>query len=414
MNIKLVLRSTHFLFYLGTLSLSKGASTSSARLVILRSLRKCEQLILLCMLALLLAGCSSSPATPASTYVPASPTVAASVASVDVPTQAISTAPYWPTQDWRVSTPEAQGMDPHKLAQMLVSVKQQHLGLHSLLVIRNGTIVSETYFLANQPSIRHELYSVTKSFVSTLVGIALDKGFIKRLDQRILDFFPGRSFANLDAQKQAMTLEDVLTMRSGLDWQEGDPAYMALYRSPDWVSYMLDLPMVAPPGSQFNYCSGCTHLLSAILEQTTGMNPRLFAEQNLFKPLGISKLTWETDSKGIPIGGWGLQLSSRDMAKLGYLFLHNGLWDGQQVVSAQWVQAATQKHTTTDGDLGYGYQWWTVPSLAGYAALGRYGQTIFVAPAENLVVVATAQMENHDPIFKLIKDYILPAVQEQH
>jgi CubicO group peptidase (beta-lactamase class C family) len=302
-------------------------------------------------------------------------------------------------------------MDSQKLAQMLDAIEQQHLGFHSLLIVRHGYLVSETYFGSYQQDTRHPLYSCTKSFVSTLIGIALEQGHIAGTDQRVLDFFPGYTFANLDEPKKAMTLEDLLTMRSGLDWQEGDPAYRAMYQSPDWVQFMLDKPMAQSPGSQFNYCSGCSHLLSAVLQQTTGMNPRDFAEQYLFQPLGISNIEWDTDAAGIPIGGWGLQMTPRDMAKLGYLYLRNGQWDGQQVISAGWVENATRKHTETDGDLGYGYQWWTHPSLAGYTALGRYGQTIFVIPEADLVIVTTAELDNHDEIFRLIEQYILPAVQ---
>ena len=201
-------------------------------------------------------------------------------------------------------------------------------------------------------------------------------------------------------------------MRSGLDWQEGDPAYRAMYQSPDWVKFVLDAPMASPPGSRFNYCSGCSHLLSAILQQTTGMHTRDFAEQYLFKPLGLSNVMWETDAAGIPIGGWGLQLTPRDMAKLGYLYLRHGQWDGQQIISARWVETATQKHTDTDGGLGYGYQWWTYPSLGAYAALGRYGQMIFVIPEADLVVVTTAELDGHTELFRLIEQYILPAVKK--
>ncbi len=142
------------------------------------------------------------------------------------------------------------------------------------------------------------------------------------------------------------------------------------------------------------------------------MSTRDFAERNLLKPLGISNFQWETDSKGTPIGGWGLQITPRDMAKLGYLYLRDGQWEGQQIVSAGWVEKATQTHTPADGVLGYGYQWWTNPSLGANTALGLYGQTIFVVPGSDLVIVTTAEMENHDEIFKLIEQYILPAVQE--
>ena len=359
--------------------------------------RKAQFVALLCIFNVILAGCSGSPATA----IPS-----------NVPTQVSATGAYWPTEAWRTSTPEEQGMDPQRLAKMLTTIQQQHLNLHSLLIIRNGYLISETYFGVYQQDTRHELYSCTKSFVSTLIGIAMDKGYIDRTDRRIVDFFPEHAFANLDEQKEAMTLEDLLTMRSGLDWQEGDPVYGAMYRSPDWVQFVLDKPMAQSPGSQFNYCSGCSHVLSAILQQTTGMNPRDFAEQHLFQPLGISNIQWDTDATGIPIGGWGLQITPRDMAKLGYLYLREGQWDGQQIISAKWVENATQKHTETDGALGYGYQWWTHPSLAGYMAMGRYGQTIFVIPEANLVIVTTAQMDNHDEIFQLIEQYILPAAQQ--
>jgi CubicO group peptidase (beta-lactamase class C family) len=342
---------------------------------------------LLCLLVVIVAGCSSPAATA-----PASPI-------------------HSPSEAWQTSTPEKQGMDSQRLAQMLTTIQERDLNLHSLLIVRNGYLVSETYFGEYQQDTRHELFSCTKSFVSTLIGIAIDKGYIDRTDQRVVDFFPKHTFANLDEQKESMTLEDLLTMRTGLDWQEGDPAYRALYQSPDWVQFMLDKPMAQPPGSQFNYCSGCSHILSAILQQATGMDPRDFADQYLFQPLGISNMQWDTNADGIPIGGWGIQMTPRDMAKLGYLYLQHGQWNGQQIVSAQWVETATQTHTETDGSLGYGYQWWTYPSMNAYTATGRYGQTIFVIPEADLVIVTTAQMENFDAIFQLIEEYIIPAVQ---
>jgi CubicO group peptidase (beta-lactamase class C family) len=302
-------------------------------------------------------------------------------------------------------------MDSEKLNQMLADVRQQNLQLHSLLVIRNGYLVSETYFGRYGQDTPHELYSCTKSVVATLIGIAIDQGSIDGTDHRIVDFFSEHKFAHLDTQKQNMTLEDVLTMQAGLDWQEGNPAYRDLYQSPDWLKFMLDKPMTEPAGSRFNYCSGCSHVLSAVLEQTTGMNPSDYAQQHLFTPLGISNVQWDTDAAGIPIGGWGLHLTPRDMAKLGLLYLRNGQWEGRQIVSAAWVENATRKHTGTDGDLGYGYQWWTYPSLSAYTALGREGQTIFVIPEADVIVVTTAGMDNHDEIFRLIEQYIVPAVQ---
>jgi CubicO group peptidase (beta-lactamase class C family) len=302
-------------------------------------------------------------------------------------------------------------MDAAKLAQMLDAVRVQELRLFSLLVIRHGYIVSETYFGPYDQQTARELYSCTKSFVGTLVGIAVDRGYIESVGQPVADFFPGRVFGNDSPEKAAMTLENLLTMTSGLDWTEDDAAYAEMYRSDDWVRCVLDKPLADRPGTRFNYCSGCSHVLSAIVQETTWMNTRDFAQQVLFDPLGIKDPAWSTDASGVPIGGWGLQLAPRDMAKLGFLYLHNGRWDGRQVVSEAWVKAATQKHVATDGSLGYGYQWWTYPRWGAYAALGRYGQTIFVIPDLNLIVVTTAALEGHDPIFDLIDQYIVPAVE---
>jgi len=353
-------------------------------------------LLLLCILAVIPSGCQGqlSMGMPSATPQPA----------LD--------APAWPTAGWRTSSPAEQGMDAAKLSEMLEAVKSQNLNLHSLLVIRNGAIVSENYFGSNDPNTRHELYSCTKSFIATLVGMAIDKGAISGIGQPVVGFFPNRTFKNANALKSSMTLEHLLTMTSGLDWLEGDPTYQAMYMSRDWVGYVMDISMRSLPGGAFNYCSGCSHVLSAIIQASTRMNTRDFAEKELFRPLGITNVRWDADAQGLPIGGWGLQITPRDMAKLGYLYLHDGIWDGQQIVSSAWVKAATEKHTPTDGPLGYGYQWWTYPQWGAYAALGRYGQMIFVVPDLNLIVVTTAAAGGHDAIFRLIDEYIVPAAQK--
>jgi CubicO group peptidase (beta-lactamase class C family) len=353
--------------------------------------RSTQFLALFCLLSVIVAGCSNSPAP---------------VAPADVS----ATSAYWPTEAWRASTPEAQGMDSQRLAGMVAEIRARKMRVHSLLVIRNGYLVSETYFEDFQPDTRHHLQSVTKSFISTLIGIAIDQGYLKGTDQRVVGLFPESAIANLDNRKQAMTLADLLTMRSGLNCQEGDIDYQAILRSPDGAKYMLDKPMIEAPGSRWNYCSGGYHVLSAIIQQTTGKNARDFAEQNLFKPLGISNVVWPTDKAGISTGGAGLQLTPRDMAKLGYLYLRGGQWAGQQIVSSEWVQAATQKYADVDEHFGYGYHWFTVSSMAGYASLGSYGQIILVIPESDLVIVTTANTE--ESIFELIEQYVLPSVQK--
>lgn len=320
---------------------------------------------------------------------------------------------YWPTQDWRTSTPEEQGMHTQPLSDMLSEIDKKDLDLHSLLVIRHGFIVSETYYRTYHADTPHVLYSVTKSFTGTLIGIAIDQGRIDSVDHLVLDYFQDIDIREPDPRRETMKLEHLLTMTSGLGWQDEDPVFGEMYRSQDWVAYVLNKPMLEQPGSHFNYCSGCSHILSAVIQQATGKNTQEFATKFLFKPLGISSYRWEEDSKGIPIGGWGLSMTPRDMAKLGYLYLHKGEWDGQQIVSSQWIEKATQKYVDTDGELDYGYQWWINPRLGAYMALGRFGQTVYVLPEEDLIVVTTAgSMENHDEIFRLIETYILPAIQD--
>jgi CubicO group peptidase (beta-lactamase class C family) len=200
-------------------------------------------------------------------------------------------------------------------------------------------------------------------------------------------------------------------MTSGLDWPEGDPIYGQMVRSPDWVRFVLDRPMVEEPGKRFDYCSGCSHVLSAIVQETSGMSTLEFARTYFFKPLGISNVVWQSDPKGIVNGGWGLQLAPRDMAKLGYLYLNQGVWDGWQVVPADWVRTSVEKHVGTGEELDYGYQWWVYPALNAYTARGRGGQLIFVIPNLDMVVVFTANVSDDKVLFELIEDFIVPAAQ---
>lgn len=351
-----------------------------------------------------LAGCGGGVVSPTPQ---AEPTI--SPAPGSAPTKAVEI--YWPAKDWRVSTPAEQGMDPAGLEALKAEIRAKKLGLHSFLIIRNGYIVSEDYYAGHQPEKKHVLYSCTKSFVSTLVGIAIDQGKIAGVDQKILSLLSDQVFANPSAEKDRLTLDNVLTMTAGLAWVEADVTFQNLYMTTNWVKTILDLPMSGESGEQFSYCSGCSHILSAVVQKAVGLGLRDYADQALFKPLGITDLTWEADSQGIPIGGWGLYMTPRDMARLGYLFLRQGIWDNQVIVSRAWVQAATSAQVDTGGELRYGYQWWVIPESQAYAALGRYGQTIYVKPDADLIVVTTAQMDDHDEIFRLINEFVLPAIK---
>jgi CubicO group peptidase (beta-lactamase class C family) len=401
----------------------RGRKTTRLRLSFLAGLRHAAALITL----LLSAGCAIKPAGMA-TLPPAAAvetpisrvreTQSAVVTPAATPVVSVSALPatiapgtHWPGSDWTEASPESHSMDAALLDAMLEDVPARAPYLSSLLVIRGGDIVLEEYFGSSGPDTRNEIYSCTKSFIATLAGIAFDRGDLTSLDQKVLDFFPGQIFANQDSAKADMTVEDLLTMTAGLDWTEGDTAYRKLYYSEDWVQFMLDLPMLEQPGTRFNYCSGCSHLLSAILEEATGMDTLEFARQTLFDPIQIGEVGWLEDSQGIPLGGWGLQLTPRQMARLGYLYLRGGEWEGRQVVSRAWVEAAVAPHEKVEEKLDYGYQWWVRPSIDGYAALGLGGQMIAVIPGRDLVVVFTSRQGEAEPLFQMIEDYILPSVR---
>ncbi len=308
--------------------------------------------------------------------------------------EAASVGPPWPTKEWRTSAPEDQGMDSAALAK-LVDFGATH-GLESVLIVRRGTIVLEAYYAPFRAGVKHRVNSVTKSVIGTLVAIALKERRLDSPDQRVVDFFADRTIANVDERKTAITIQNLLDMTSGLSWTEpldqGQPqSLVAMERSPDWVQFVLDQPMAAGPGTKFNYSSGNTHLLSAILAKATGESALDYARQRLFGPLGISNVFWRRDPQGNPIGGYGLFLQPRDMAKLGYLYLHNGVWDGTQIVPPEWIDRV--RHATIPmgiANLRYANLFWVDSGRDAYFANGFHGQRIFVMPTQDIVAVVTA------------------------
>jgi CubicO group peptidase (beta-lactamase class C family) len=321
----------------------------------------------------------------------------------------------WPTKDWSTSTPAEQGMDQAMLEKMLVHIDETSLDMHGLLVIRHGSIVLEKYYAGHDRNEQHQIYSVTKSVTSTLYGIAVNQGKLKGVDIPVKDFFPLDTYDNPDPRKEMMTMENLLTMSSGLDWVQGEPSRMRMQMSDDWVKYVLSLPQVAQPGKVFTYSDGCSQVILQVVEKAVGKDVVEFAKENLFQPLGIRDFTWERNSKGEAIAAWGLSLTGRDMAKLGYLFLHNGEWDGKQVISRAWVEKATGNRMKTGDNfknLGYGYQWWIYPTHHVYLAIGYDCQTIFVLPDLDMVVVTTGSITEPDLLFQLIDNYIIPAASK--
>ncbi len=333
--------------------------------------------------------------------------------------------PAYPQDHWATATPEEEGLD----SKVLAEGANQSPWVHSMLVVRHGKLVFERYNTdyqaeissvyhvlrdrlatpgPNRPDEPHHLWSVTKSFVATLVGIAVDEGAIGSVHDAVLPYFPDYAGAT-GAGKADMTVEDVLQMSSGLT-QDDSYSNVLMLLEGDAALNVLSRPMAAAPGAVFNYSSGNSQVLAGLLTRATGRTPAAYAEEKLFAPLGISRWSWGTDDSGVNVGGFTLYVTPRDMAKLGQLYLQQGVWNGRQVVSAAWVKAATETCSAAS-DREYCYQWWRFGDQ-GFQAIGHDGQKIYVLPAEDIVVVFTSQMEPYDVLDTIVTRYVLPAVRE--
>ena len=309
---------------------------------------------------------------------------------------------------WTTITPELVRMNSDVLDDMIRDVENNDYNIDSILVIRNGFIVTEWYEDSFNKSSLCDVYSVSKSVTSALIGIAIDKGYIEGINELVLDFFPEKNISNLDAYKESMTIEHLLTLTTGLDWDEGLDNFNNWYASEDHVQFVLDRPMIHAPGLVWNYNTGASHLLTAILERTTNMSTIDFADKYLFGPLSIKDAFYIVDPQGVAYGGNGLMIKPRDMAKIGYLFLKNGMWEGKRIISSSWVSSSTTAIITLTPNIGYGYQWWIYPNEECYQALGAGGSQISVLYKKELIVVFTGWFSNEGVY--LIDSYILPAI----
>jgi len=312
----------------------------------------------------------------------------------------------WPTEQWSTSTPEEQGIDSRVLVEALDLIREKGINIHSLLIVRNGVLVLDACFYPYDGRTPHDVASVTKSITSTLVGLAIRKGFLRDVQQPALDFFPEVEVRDREA-KSRITVENLLSMTSGLDcgYRPHEAELFEMFRNPDWARFVWDLPLRTSPGSEFAYCSGGMHLLSAIIARSTGAATLEFARRNLFDPLGIREAQWPADPQGVNHGWGDLQMHPRDMAKIGLLFLHRGRWGDRQILEAEWVERATSRFVGVRGGAeGYGYGWWLpgseFPGL--FEARGRGGQFIVVWPRLNLVAVLTGGGYNRDEPARLL------------
>ncbi|HXO69746.1 MAG TPA: serine hydrolase [Bradyrhizobium sp.] len=301
----------------------------------------------------------------------------------------------WPTAQWQTSTPEEQGMDSAALADLLDFGTT--ISLDSLLLARHGRIVLDAYYAPYAADIPHGINSSTKSVVGTLAAIAHRDGLLDSFDHPVLDFFPDRIVAMPDGGKNAITIQHLLDMTSGIDWKEppdGSPDSMIeMIRQPNWVKFVLDRPMAHAPGTVFNYNSGNTHLLSAIITRLTGMSTEDYAKAKLFGPLGISVWNWRRDPQGISSGGFGLSLLPRDMAKIGYLYLRGGRWEDKSLLPPAWIEKVSHAtlNTSFGPDVRYSNLFWVLPDKQIYMAVGYHCQVIMVLSRLDIVAVTTAR-----------------------
>jgi CubicO group peptidase (beta-lactamase class C family) len=305
--------------------------------------------------------------------------------------------------DWNESTPESQGVDSRDLAKLLEFVRTERTGIDSLLVIRRGQLILETYYHSYSRNKPHILNSVTKSFVSALIGIAIGEGYIASEQSKLTEWFPEIADDPRLASKSRIEIRHLLTMTSGIDWPQTQRvnASRDMDQSPNWVQFILARPMTSTPGAHSNYSNGDAHLLSAVIQRATGGTALQFASKRLFEPLGIATPRWMSDPQGVNIGSAAIFMTPRDMAKLGHLYLNKGAWLGKQIVPAEWVRKSLSRQTgigISAGVADYGYFWWLYPKLGMFEAWGGAGQRIGVFPDLDLVVAMTADIPDDTPV----------------
>ena len=338
---------------------------------------------------------------------------------------------YWPSEDWQAGEPALVGMRPELLSDLAMEIKTRFRSINAFIVVKSGYMVCERYCSGFGPDDKHLVASVTKSFISALIGIAIDRGYIEGVNQRVLDFFPEYTPGSDERLKRLMTVKHLLTMTAGFQWRTGARASEQLVdrmrRSKDWVAFILDLPLRERNFGKFQYNSAASHLLSAIITRSTGLCAEEFGSRYLFGPIGMDQPApsmqssfsqdvvfkntsgaWPKDPQGNSIGGWGLQLKPQDMARFGLLYIRDGKWDGEQVIPEQWIVDSVSLD-----DRGYGYQWWLrrVEDVLVFFAYGRGGNHIYCIPEKELVVVIASKPVNRwKDRWPLVENYVIPAV----
>ncbi|MEK4236693.1 serine hydrolase domain-containing protein [Paenibacillus sp. FSL H7-0714] len=311
------------------------------------------------------------------------------------------------------SLPEEQGISSAAISSFIDAVETQSLGLHSFMLLRHGYVVSEGWWSPYKSDLPHMLFSLSKSFTSTAIGIAVTEKLIT-LDNSVISFFPEEAPATITDNLSNMTIRHLLMMGTGhvVDTME------TLHKSADgnWVKAFFSVPVEKQPGTHFLYNTGATYMLSAILQRVTGQTLLEYLEPRLFAPLGIHGATWQSCPRGINTGGFGLSITTEDIAKFGQLYLQKGIWNNQRILPEQWINEATSKHISNgEGDhdwaLGYGYQFWRCQHGA-YRADGAFGQLCVVLPDQDAVIAITAASNSIQGILNAVWEHLLPNMKD--
>jgi CubicO group peptidase (beta-lactamase class C family) len=340
----------------------------------------------------------------------------------------LSSVDYAPlvSEGWPVSTPEEQGLDSNLVAQMYYDAAELNT-LYSLLVVKDGYLVAEDYFNDGAVDQKDRLQSVTKSFTSALVGIAIEEGCLSGVDQKLLDFFPEIADKISDPRKEQITIRLLLEMRSGYPREEDDQAYWDGLLSGFYPPLIEDFPLVSDPGTRFHYSNLSSNWLGIIVDRSCGMPLKAYAEEKLFSPLDIEPGDWGQDAEGHNNGCGDLHLSARDAAKFGLLYLNDGVAKGKQIIPKDWIEVSLQTYSVNEAfvkrigdfrDIGYGYQWWSA-NTKNYPvnfAWGHGGQLIVLVDDLDMLVVTTSYpfwLEHNDEswkhekaIIKMVSEFI--------
>ncbi len=317
-----------------------------------------------------------------------------------------------PVADFPLSTPEAEGIASAGILRFVEAAEQEVDAIHSFMILRHGKLVSQGWWEPFQATTPHLMYSLSKSFTSTAVGLAIAEGKLSLTDQ-VISFFPELAPANPSDNLKAMRIVDLLTMNTG---HIVEPRPQSA--DDNWVQYFLASTIDFKPGTHFQYNSMATYMLSAIVQKVTGETLVDYLRPRLFEPLQIQQPEWDSSPQGINAGGWGLRIRTEDIARLGQLYLQQGMWQGKQILSAEWVAMASARQVSngsnpnSDWEQGYGFQFWQCRHNC-YRGDGAFGQFCIVIPEHDAVVAITAGTDDMGRIMNLVWDHILPAMNAE-